>query len=866
MSHSGPPKRQRNAFFLYVCNILGTHELQVGYKTTKQIVHPLSLLKKGAPVKVPFGPPTECRFEVKNRTSDEPVAEFVFKNKRNQSIALKDSILNSVEFHVNNFTRKITALVTVENKKSLLSLYLTLLNRTENFVHHRSGVHELRGFLINGDGITEQTLIDAGGSVEDFDEFVRFAIESAPVNIYKRFGEAWSEVSQERKGSNKRKVVSLPSDSQPTKKIKLSKSENLCNNEKEELEDEMGLEKAYQDSFCGIAHIPLDSITVCPQMQVKINPFRVEYIKSSMMKRYNPALSVIVVCPVDDSKKMDVSRDKFYVVQKVKCLLAFKKLDATGDFVTKHGHQDRKVLAFVLSSNKAELMQYANLSENLITGQFANKTVAQDILHHFHCLTLKDSSVNALKVVERMGRLCSIRPEDCTAMERICKWSSEGFSTFMNVLGMFESYQTKDVKCAGLALRIAKGLKVNLSNVLLRLLGKCTEKYFVDNHHLVLDKTISLRELGENHQEQVEIDKALKVLSKIANYVPVETIQNLHPGMFDAQMMKNYLGAVYDEKVKNQKAIQLEKYYEFVISNPTKDNFAKPVEFATDDEDWEGGLEGSDIIVYNMNKMIKANVTSIINTVLGSAKEFHAALILFSSEAEHFDILSYLRGQNGSTSMMPNFEIVPLLFNKPIQKNLTKIVENIQFALLFGKFLVLKSPLLMHYSDPVQVVKVVEAICPSQARISFIADAGQDFVQIHNQDLEWSVKYYGAKADIEKFKKRLDSDKTPAISYKKEVDNNSEENSEENFEITEDKFEESQGGASTSTTPMKTAKESLGSFLNTPVKNSSGSSTTTSTNSPLLKSLDDSGFLESPNQPLRSQRSLENEMTQVKSN
>ena len=328
------------------------------------------------------------------------------------------------------------------------------------------------------------------------------------------------------------------------------------------------------------------------------------------------------------------------------------------------------------------------------------------------------------------------------------------------------------------------------------------------------------------------------------------------------------------------------KYYDFVISNPTKDSFAKPVEFATFNEDWEGGIEVSDFIVYNMNIVSKDNVNSIINTVLGSEKDFHAALLLFSSEAGYFDILSYLRSQNGVTSMIPNFEIIPLLFNRTVKKNLSsKVVENIQFALLFGKFLVLKSPLLMHYSDPVQVIKVVEAICPPQARIGFIADSGQDFVKLHNKDLEWSVKYYGTEADVEKFKKRLDGDKTNVVEKLKKklagdktlvvsltkngkLDKKSEEDLEENSEMAEDKLEErsvSEGGASTSTTPMKTSKESLGSFLKTPVKFSPESSVTISSNSPPPKTLDDSGFLESPNQPPRSQRSLEKELSQVKS-
>ena len=70
-----------------------------------------------------------------------------------------------------------------------------------------------------------------------------------------------------------------------------------------------------------------------------------------------------------------------------------------------------------------------------------------------------------------------------------------------------------------------------------------------------------------------------------------------------------------------------------------------------------------------MNIVCNDNVNIIINTVLGSEKDFLAALLLFSSEVGYFDILSYLRSQNGVTRMIPNFEIIPLLFNRTVKKN-----------------------------------------------------------------------------------------------------------------------------------------------------------------------------------------------------
>ena len=842
MGRTSNPKRERNSFFLYVCNVLGTYELHVGYKTSKGDIVPLSNSKQCAKVKIPIGPPTECEFRVRNIASDEMIAEYKFTNSRRQSVALKDSLLNNVDFGINNFTRKITGF-TLEGKKKLLAIYLSLINFTGDFVHHRESIHDSNGFLLTGDGVTANSLLEAGGSIEDFEQFVELAKQSAPMDIAKNSDNAFAEVVKSIQSSKKRKAVSTdgaPVDN--SKQLKLSKTQNMENNERKELEDEEGLERAYQDSLCGVALVPLDNISVCPKMQLKINPFRVQYIKTSMMKRYNPALSVLVICPVNESKKIDVNKDKFYVVQKVKCLLSFKEIDKSGDLVKLHGHRNRKVLCYVLDSNKAEIMQYANLTENYISGQFASRTVPQDILHHFLCLTVEDSSVKALKVVQRMCNLCCIRPEECTALERICKWSREGFATFMAVLEKFESYQTKDIKGARLALRISRGLKLNLPNILLRLLGKVSEKYFLEHKDQVLNQTLSLRELAENYQELLEVEKVLKVLSKIAQFVPVETLQTLHPGKFEGEIMIEYIGAVFDDKVKNQKTIELEKYYEFVISNPVVEIFAKPIQFVVFEEvnkilEDEDNLAGLDMIIYNIETVTKENINNVFTCILGGDKTFHTALLLFPSELDYYEIISFLRSQSTNTSMIKHFEIVPLLFNKALDNgDGKKIAENIQYGLLFGKFIVLKSPLMVHYNDTSQIIKVIESICPSGGRIGLVSDPGLLPIQLHNQDLLWKVTYFGTDADLKKFKKKLASDKTPVV-----LSNEEEEAEESDKEESEESGEEESGNENvptTSTTPVKPRQEkSAESILRS-------REVVTPVFSAAPNTLDDSGFLE----------------------
>ena len=85
--------------------------------------------------------------------------------------------------------------------------------------------------------------------------------------------------------------------------------------------------------------------------------------------------------------------------------------------------------------------------------------------------------------------------------------------------------------------------------------------------------------------------------------------------------------------------------------------------------------------------------------------------------------LRFLRSQQAKTKMIKDIEIVPLLFNKDLKKGeATRIGENIHYGLLFGKFKLLKSPLLVHYSNLSQVSKVVACICPSQAAVTLVSD------------------------------------------------------------------------------------------------------------------------------------------------
>ena len=758
-------KRPRNSWFLNSCSILGVHQVQAWYKNTKGSIQPLTTSKPNAPVKVSFGPPTSCELRVRKQ-GVEVVTEFKFVNKRKESIALRDSILNSLEAGVNSFSKRVTSLSTEDPKKKLLALFLSVINFSKGFVHHREDFHDDDGFEITGEGISKRYIEAAGGSIEELRKFVEAAKDSAiimdaPDPSQNDISQYFQTSSKKRKGSE-----------EEPKAPKLTKKETIDEHEKQELEEETGLEKLYQGSFICPAYIPLDNISISPEMQVLVNDYRVRFITTSMRNKYDPSKSVLVVCTEDDGVTFDgknVDGHKYIVVQKLHCFKAFKELDKTGDLVTKPGHKDRKVLCYVLKPTIPELRLYGNTRENLISDQCARKVFPQDLLHIFNCLKLKDSNVKSLKVVERMSKLCRIGPDEVTALGKICKWSTPAFEALMAVVIKFEKYETNDVKKTGHQQRLARGEKLTISNVLLRSLGKCSEKYFIAHHDKVLDSTISLKDLAENFKEAIEVEKVTVVLSLISEYESVEVLRANYPGKFEFDNMKPFVGAVFKGEVKNMKTLLLEKYYNSVVADP-EEVVKDPVEFVPFKTVTEvtGDLELLDkfeMIVFNMKLMNKDFCMNIIQIILGNDKLFNAAIVVFPSELNQFEVLSYLRGQQATTSLVKDFKIVPLLFKKNAFVTCDDVGENVRFALLFGKLTVLKSPLLVHYSDLVQLSQVVDSVCPPQMNVAMITDPGAVPVKIHNRDLDRRITYFGTEVDIYKFKKKLSMDKTPVLIF-----------------------------------------------------------------------------------------------------
>ena len=151
--------------------------------------------------------------------------------------------------------------------------------------------------------------------------------------------------------------------------------------------------------------------------------------------------------------------------------------------------------------------------------------------------------MGSLKVVERMAKLSRVGPDESTSLRKLCQWSFAAFNRLMEVIKMFEVYETLDVKASRNSGRVTRCEKLTLTNFVFNKLAKCDEKYFESECEKVLLREISLKTLVENNQTFLDIEKVYSVLSQISGYKSKQKLLLEFPGKFDVCIIKRFIGA-----------------------------------------------------------------------------------------------------------------------------------------------------------------------------------------------------------------------------------------------------------------------------------------------------------------------------------
>ena len=126
---------------------------------------------------------------------------------------------------------------------------------------------------------------------------------------------------------------------------------------------------------------------------------------------------------------------------------AFCELDKKEEFCKLSGHSGGQALCFVINPDSSATIQYGNNRANLISSKFISKSKPQDLLHIFNILKDKDGESASLKIVERIGKLNKFGQEEISSLKKMCKWSKPTLVKFIEVLNMYEHYETQGIYC-----------------------------------------------------------------------------------------------------------------------------------------------------------------------------------------------------------------------------------------------------------------------------------------------------------------------------------------------------------------------------------------------------------------------------------
>ena len=315
--------RARTRYWFSSSSLLGVYEVGVMKQDSRGFIRPMSSSKLKSPVKIPFGPVSNCEFVQYSNDVGDVVGTFKLHNEKNLVTSFDACMLDNLRFGVNPFTQKITSLSLAH--KNLLAIYLARINYCECFIYHVDGIHDMDGLPIANYEEVVCMIKKAGGTLEDYRKFVNLAktfstdVEQTTANS----SEANRTLDEDTsRSSRKRNHSDGKNDNDVSKK---SKWEQIVFNETAELTDNDGFEVAYLESHSSASHIPLSNISVPVELEDEICAERVKSIQESMLKRYCPALSVLVVCQVDESRDLKDVTQQFYVVEKMHC---FKALEA----------------------------------------------------------------------------------------------------------------------------------------------------------------------------------------------------------------------------------------------------------------------------------------------------------------------------------------------------------------------------------------------------------------------------------------------------------------------------------------------------------------------------------------------------------
>ena len=310
-----------------------------------------------------------------------------------------------------------------------------------------------------------------------------------------------------------------------------------------------------------------------------------------------------------------------------------------------------------------------------------------------------------------------------------------------------------------------RGQKLPMTIEMFKTLANCKFEYFEAHYGKILKRELSLKDVLDNTSKVTETQASKVIIAKEANMASFDALKKKYPEKISEKTAKNFAGAITIGKNKNNAGMFLKRF----VNRLDSDKLDGQVNTVELDSIFDFGLDkidDFDVIVLNMVDDKPDYVDLIINSI-GLRKDMKAVLLILHSDKESRRVISRLDYWNSDSvnvaievggQRRSSLDVVQLLFKKGEESLNQKelIVENIQFAVLFGKYHVFQPPLKIFNNEMRLSLKtVMSKICPPSSNIAYVQNGNQDIVSIHDGEegeaSDCSVTYFASKLSLERF-------------------------------------------------------------------------------------------------------------------
>ena len=724
--------------------------MDIGWKLYDQSIDFFSA-HKDENGKVPWGQVKSCEYNRTQNKQEEWGNYIKFWNEKGKSRNFKIDLLYAQQFGFNDFTGKVHAMK-VAGQGRLLAEYVNSLLRAEDFYYHREDLHtELGG----SKDATKDVFEELEGSQDELATIIKSAKDCAiKVDVKDDVLKSVSERVKKRKNT-----------SDPVVKVKKSKNERMVDDRTTELLDVKGFEKSFIGAYVGRKDVVIDEISLSDKVASPANPFKVQGLVDSIKSQFDPSLFNLTVYPVlhDQSKG-----EHYKVIHGNHRYLAMLELDKKGILKTLPGLEDRRITCYIINNQDSEVVNYGLIRGNSLAAKFQRPPYIHELLY---CLeyfkTLYGKKEKAFETVKRYARTMMLHPDEITALNKINNWSPAAFESLLTVLKKFELYETNDAKeLTRITSRLMRGDKLQVSKAMFKNIGKCDPVFFKDNSHKILSKEISLKSLLENAGKIKENEKTVEVISKLIKCQDLVQIERKYPGKFTNKVIEKFNRAEINETSANLQGVLLDQYCQRVVNEESEviEMSVKSEVCENINEVSQETLKNFDVVILNIGQFDPGVVGKTIETIL-SADLPKVALILCDNEESQMKTLALLY----SKTIPADFSKMQVFFERKKPSVSQNIANNMNFGILFGRFIISNPPLHVYNGDFVcNLRSFIAQVAPNRSKIGYFSQGSKQIVSVHSEDT--SVTYFGTDSELKKlFKTIIPSEKQTIAQEKPKI-------------------------------------------------------------------------------------------------